>query len=357
MSVTKRGTFYHFDFWYGGVRYRGSTGQEEKKAAKRVEKAERQRARDQKYTPKNEIKLGAAFYKYHEEHAMHLASAATIEYQLENLKALGNKNLSEVTDGDLAKYVTKRRAKVSESSVNREVTLFRAVCNRAANNWGYDVPSIRWGAHLYQEPAPRQNTLSDDQQELLLAKLPEDLRPFVLFAVLTGARLGSITSLTWKQVDFQNMTATLKVKSRRKGETHTIPLTTDLIALLANEKGNHPIYVFTYECKRNRPKRKKGKRYPLTQSNWRRFWKDARKAAGVPEFRFHDLRHTAATRLLQGSGNVAVVQRLLGHSDIKTTMRYAHVMLDDVRAAMVSTTPHKITHMAESQNKEKEQKA
>jgi len=352
MSVTKRGAVYHYDFQHGGVRYRGSTEQTEKKDAKRVERRLKQQLRDQRYAPKNQIKLGAAFLKYHEEHAMHLASAATIEYQLENLKALGSKNLSEVTDGDIAKYVTKRRAKVSESSVNREVTLFRAVCNRARDNWGYDAPSIRWGAHLYQEPAPRQNTLSENEQVELLKHLPQDLHPFVTFALLTGARLGSITSLTWKQVDFVSNTATLKVKSRRKGETHTIPLTPDLIALLANERGNHPIYVFTYECKRNRPRRKKGHRYPLTQSNWRRFWQKAREDAGVSEFRFHDLRHTAATRALRGCGNVAAVQRMLGHSDIKTTMRYAHVMLEDVRAAMMSATPHKTTHNG-SHEKEK----
>ena len=60
----------------------------------------------------------------------------------------------------------------------------------------------------------------------------------------------------------------------------------------------------------------------------------ALKAAGIKDFRFHDLRHTAATRALRESGNLKVVQQLLGHADIATTARYAHAMTDDVRDVM-----------------------
>lgn len=58
--------------------------------------------------------------------------------------------------------------------------------------------------------------------------------------------------------------------------------------------------------------------------------KAAMVAAGIEDFRFHDLRHTFATRLLRHTGNLKLVSRLLGHTQVETTMRYAHVMLDDM---------------------------
>ena len=61
-----------------------------------------------------------------------------------------------------------------------------------------------------------------------------------------------------------------------------------------------------------------------------------RKRAGVVDFRIHDLRHTGATRTLRASKNLRAVQEMLGHADIKTTMRYAHALVDDVAEAMTA---------------------
>ena len=76
-----------------------------------------------------------------------------------------------------------------------------------------------------------------------------------------------------------------------------------MLALLANERGKHPTCVFTYECRRPRVKgvkvkREAGKRYPFSRDGWRRDWYAALAAAGIDDFRFHDGRHTAATRTL-----------------------------------------------------------
>jgi hypothetical protein len=68
------------------------------------------------------------------------------------------------------------------------------------------------------------------------------------------------------------------------------------------------------------------------------FWR-ARKAAGIPDIRIHNLRHTAATRTMRKTRNLAVVQRQLGHKRVTTTMRYAHVAEADLRAAINATNP------------------
>ena len=78
----------------------------------------------------------------------------------------------------------------------------------------------------------------------------------------------------------------------------------------------------------------KGARYPFTHDGWRRAWDEARRAAGLPALRFHDLRHTAATRALYVHRNLKTVQRMLGHADIATTQRYTASDVADVRAAM-----------------------
>ena len=114
------------------------------------------------------------------------------------------------------------------------------------------------------------------------------------------------------------------------------------LALLAQERGKHPIYVFVYQCKRSRAQRRKGEFYPFSRHGWRKDWQRALEAAGIEDFRFHDLRHTAATRVLRATGNIKAVQKMLGHSDITTTARYAHVLMDDVRAAMEAAERHTI---------------
>ncbi len=157
----------------------------------------------------------------------------------------------------------------------------------------------------------------------------------VMFYLMTGQRLMSVLRLTWAQVDFENREITFRVKSKRPGgEVHRLPITSAMLVLLAEQRGAHPIFVFTYVCKRSRGKRRKGERYPFSQGGWRRDWGKALKAAGIEDFRFHDTRHTAATRTLRATGNLKVVQEMLHHADIATTARYAHATTADVREAM-----------------------
>ena len=82
--------------------------------------------------------------------------------------------------------------------------------------------------------------------------------------------------------------------------------------------------------------RVQGRRYPLTYSGIKIAWRRLRKRAGVTGFRFHDYRHDLASKLLRQTGNLKLVQRALNHADIKTTTRYAHVLDQEVAAALES---------------------
>ena len=145
----------------------------------------------------------------------------------------------------------------------------------------------------------------------------------------------------WPQVDWHALTIVFRVKSKKPGgDLHYVPITPAVSTILSRERGHHPTRVFTYVCARNRhdPKRNtlqnRGERYPFTKHGWRRAWAEALVEAKIEDFRFHDLRHTAGTRTQRAVGNLITVQHMLGHKDIKTTLRYLRSDVADVRAAM-----------------------
>ena len=78
----------------------------------------------------------------------------------------------------------------------------------------------------------------------------------------------------------------------------------------------------------------KGESYPITYSGLKSAWKRIRAAANVTDFRFHDFRHDFATKLLRETRNLKLVQKALNHADIKTTIKYAYVLDDEVAAGM-----------------------
>jgi len=124
--------------------------------------------------------------------------------------------------------------------------------------------------------------------------------------------------------------ATTRVKG---GDVVKRPLTPSLVALIANQPKVGP-FIFTYVCRKSRAKRREGQRYPMTVTALRTRWDEAREAARLAGFRFHDLRHTAATRILRATQNLAVTAKVLRHKNLKTTQRYAHVLDDDIRNAI-----------------------
>jgi integrase len=353
MSLVKRGKVWHYAFSIKGRRFRGSTHTTDKAVAARIVAKLRLEAVESVHFKKlSEITLAEAFLRYR-DHSDLLPSAHTIAGQLEKLRALGDElNLSEITDAKLSLYLSARRGQkargherlISNSTINNELTMLRAVLNRASG-WGVAVPSLNWKRHRLPEAAPRRRYLSVEEQSRLLVALRPDFRPLVQFCLLTGARLGSAVALTWDAVDYDAGAVTFR--RMKGGGTHTIPLTATLRTLLANERGKHPIFVFTYQCAEDRHegvkgvKRQKDAFYPYSRDGWRRPWARALETAGITGFRFHDLRHTAGSRVTRVAG-IAVARGLLGHADITTTDRYSHVLMEDVAKGMIEAEGHTV---------------
>jgi integrase len=126
------------------------------------------------------------------------------------------------------------------------------------------------------------------------------------------------------------------VRLGKGGRRVVFPITDSIRDILFPLQGQHPEFVFTYVAMygNKRLGRVRGQRYRLTLNGARTAWHRMRTKAGVKDFRFHDYRHDFGTKLLRETGNLKLVQKALNHRDIKSTVRYAHVLDEDVASAV-----------------------
>ena len=226
--------------------------------------------------------------------------------------------------------------RVQNATVNRyAIEPLRKLFRRARDVWLYPVAYPRWGDLLLPEPQERVREAVGDEETKIVRALGPDYGRLFRFMISTGTRVSGAL-LTWPQVDRVNRLAQIRNKSKNgQPQWYTIPLTNAQIAILDECAGHHPVYVFTYAAKRSRGIVGRGERRPITDGGFKTEWRRRVSQIGVAEgFRRHDARHTAGTRYLRATGNLKGAQRLLGHKRVDTTIRYAHVLLDDIRAGL-----------------------
>lgn len=246
------------------------------------------------------------------------------------LKGLGKKRLlSEITQRDLQAYIARRRADRCDSSVNRELDNLSAIWRRAAGA-RFDVGEMPdWKRLRLKVAAVATRELAESEEKKLFAAVRADLLPTVEFLFLSGWRRSEVLGLRWSDCDLNLMQATTKIKG---GAVVKRALTARLVALIANQPKKGP-FVFTYVCQQSRAKRRKGERYPMTATVLRQA-RAAWAEAGIEDFRIHDLRHTRLSRVVRHTGSLAAAKEVGKHRHIATTMRYVHVLDDDVRNAL-----------------------
>jgi integrase len=197
-----------------------------------------------------------------------------------------------------------------------------------------------WNRHWLKEPEERVRELHDDEAERIDVVMRPDYKPFFDFVRATGMRQAECVTLKWSEVNFGTRQI---VKTGKGGRRITFPITPTIRDILFPLQGQHHEYVFTYVAFYGHRGRGivRGQRYPLTLSGAKARWQRMRVAAGVKDFRFHDFRHNFATELLRNSGNLKVVQKALNHADINSTLRYAHVLDEDVATAIEGAANHR----------------
>ncbi|WP_455271246.1 tyrosine-type recombinase/integrase [Rhizobium herbae] len=220
---------------------------------------------------------------------------------------------------------------VTNATVNRHTLVPLRAVFRFAKLLGCHLPNEpEWKTHLLKEPKERVRELTKHEQNALECEMRADYKPWFEFLQLSARRLQE-TLIRWSDVNWD-----LKeiVSIGKAGKNIWTPFTPSICKILEDCRGHHPEFVFTYVAQRTTKGRVAGKRYPLTLSGVVTHWKRVLARSGVTNFRLHDNRHDTATKLLRLTKNLKLVQRVLNHSDITSTVKYAHVMPNEVADAL-----------------------
>ncbi len=331
MSLTKRGQKWWLDITYNGKRIRESTGTSNKKLAEQIEAKRRMELVEGKYFDKGQgdkRTFENMANRYMQDCADRKAPG-TQERDNTSLRHLlpvfGNMYLSQIAPAQIAGYKVQRENEgASPKSINHELGFCKHAFNIAIREWEWvrDNPFMKVSAEKL--PQPRVRYLTTEEFEKLYQTCNERLKPIVLLAVQSGMRQGNVLSLKWQDVDLGRGIITLE--HTKNGERLGLPMNETVQGLLSGlNKVRHINSDFVFHDKA-------GNR--LTRQAILHSFKRACRKAGIQDFRFHDLRHTFASWLVQNGVDLYRVQRLLGHKTGEMTRRYAHLAPDNLRTAV-----------------------
>lgn len=352
MSVyqPKNSTFWHYDFQYKGHRFHGSTGKTTHTDAKKVEKqyrddAIRSVATGEINRPKVDVpSLDVAAAEWWDYKGAGLKSAATLEARLELAVRLVGKHkpINEVTTSDIATAIQKRRGiltrnrPIKNATANRDIIdtvrpLIRRQKKLLNDGSGPPVffPEIDWAEVRLAEPKPKPRDFSSVEIGDFRASLADHWKDFAHIEARYGLRLAE---MFFKPTDVEPEACRLLLRNRKGDDDHTVPLAPEDAAMLAARAGRaKAAKLNTVWFRQLKDGTLKALTYNAAKHAMRRAMRDSGLHASKGAKGSHDLRHHAAMTALRLSKSLRGTQRLLGHSDIKSTLVYAHAMEEDVR--------------------------
>lgn len=245
------------------------------------------------------------------------------------LPYFGNVNLRYITTKKVQEFVkSELDLGQAPSTVTKTLTLLKSML-RSAVEWGYLEYSV---AALVKSPPKRfheMSFLTPDEICALLNATPEDWRPFIHTEIFTGMRFGEITALQWPDIDWDKNVIHVNrsvwrgkfQEPKTRNGVRTIGMSPSLKDVLSNYRmWCTPSDMGLVFCSQ--------RGHPIDESNFRkRVFGPTLDRAGIKHIRFHDLRHTFASLLINQGENLKYVQQQMGHSSIVTTVdHYGHLM-------------------------------
>jgi integrase len=265
-----------------------------------------------------------------------------------NFGHLYNKKLTDISAWDIQKWRSEKdKAGLKTTTINRRVTTLKAVMNKAVEWDVIAVNPLNKIKPIKTDSNARIRFLSKDE-ELELRQALDDreaqirqgresgnnwrevrgykqlapldgafadyLKPMVLLALNTGLRRGEVFNLKWADVDFEKRSLAVEGTTAKTGQTRHVSLNSEVVTLLKSWRTQSTsMQVFTSPVT--------GKQF----DNIKKAWGQLRNRAGIPDFLFHDLRHTFASKLVMAGVDLYTVKELMGHSTIQMTERYSHL--------------------------------
>jgi len=265
---------------------------------------------------------------------------------------LGSKQLEEIRLAHVETWRIERQNNgTSPATINRDISALKAALQKA---WDWDLLESHPLARLKPlkiDKRPVVRYLSASEEKRLVAALvardeekrkgrlsanahrkergyktyprlgiyADNLTPLVLLAINTGLRRGELWNLTWGDIDLKRKMLTVRGKGAKSGQTRHVPLNGAAVEVLKNHRGRvspmPSVEVFG-------------------NADFRKAFIATLKKAKVNSFRFHDTRHTFASKLVMAGVPLNTVRELLGHASLEMTLIYAHLAPDNLREAV-----------------------
>jgi len=266
-----------------------------------------------------------------------------------NLNAFfGQKYLSQISKEDVDQYVQDRKqAKVrkrsktgfrflernlSNASVNHEIACLKQILKLAVK-YGYLQTNPAAEVEKLVE-SQRWTILKDDEARHLIEAARASIKPILRLLLQTGMRKNEALKLSWafpayerkayqdeaearSVVDLDRARIFIPKELAKNHKSREVPLSSDLVEIFKGLRKTPDQKAPVFNVK-----------------EIKRSFQSACKKAGLPKLRIHDLRHTAASRMIEAGINVVDVCEILGHSDLKITMRYCHASIENRRQAI-----------------------
>jgi len=329
MGLYKRGQAWWMSFTWNGKQYRRPTETTNRKLAEKIYGKVLTQIAEGKWfesvpgSDKTVRELLAHYIKVHTAKNKVPSSLVRDEGIAKRLNAaFGDVTLNKLRPRDISEFKIRRREEgAAANTVNNELVLLGHAFNLAMREWEWvdSNPVSRVSKEKVNNKVERW--LTNEEEQSILALSPAWLREVVIFAINTGLRQGELMNLTWDRVDLFRKTLTI-LEQKNKGKD-TLPLNELALDVL---KARYKVR----SIKSNRVFfNSEGER--LDASNLRRSFYLVVEKAKVSKCRFHDLRHTFATRLVQAGVDLYKVQKLMRHKSPIMTQRYAHHYPESLR--------------------------
>jgi len=258
-------------------------------------------------------------------------------------KAFTSLTLNKITPDSIEEYIRHRLAnQAAHSTILNEIRLLSHAFNTV--RWCKENP-VRHVKHKLKSRMVDRWLTDEEEKKLLTASeegLDGQLQDIIMLDLATGLSQEELLNLKWERIDF-NRNALTTTRSKTE-TTRTLPLKDEAIELLKRRNKVRALtgYVF-FNGAGNR----------IDAGKLKKTFGRAVKKAGIKHLRFHDLRHTFATRLLHKGVDIYSVSKLLGHKDIGTTQRYAHHNIESLRDAFkVTDDCHNFVTVNENKTKD-----
>jgi integrase len=251
----------------------------------------------------------------------------------------GSLLLTDLTPAFLRQWRDALSARFGPSTVNRYLASLGSALTVAVRDYEWLPAHPLHKVRKAPEPPGRVRFLSDDERTRLMKACRQSHNPHLytlaLLAITTGARRDEMLQLHWGDVDLEQ--GLLRLMQTKNKERRAVPVRGEALQLLRRQRREHTPEEWVFA------------RWDAAgPTHFEQAWQTSKRRAKLENFRFHDLRHTAASYLAMSGATLREIAEILGHKSLKQTMKYAHLTTGHTGEIVERMVRHKLGTQEES---------